>query len=182
MKFHSFEGIELDLTDEMCINQYLDEALDYGRFSSDRELARALEVGAATLNHWRKGRSLPKENAMLRLAALAAMDPEIASQHLALWRAENDQVKAAHLNTLGILYRLKELDELGGDIKKYFGAAAAAIFGLYILTNPITAQASPFVLEQIAHKVTWLQDMFYIMENFVIFCISIGFGFMRHVE
>ncbi|MGB0749699.1 MAG: hypothetical protein ACPGO3_13225 [Magnetospiraceae bacterium] len=109
MRYQNLELPKLDPADESRIDDYLAEAMRNGNFVSDAEMARELEVSAQTINHWKKKRTLPSERAMIKLADLAGEDREIALTHLAYWNAKTPEVQKAHLNVLGVLYKIKEM-------------------------------------------------------------------------
>lgn len=148
MQYCGFEGIDLIEQDEVSIDFYLDEAKRNYPFLSEADIARQIGVAPQTLNHWKKKRSLPKEHPMIKLAEMAGQDPVIAVQQLHLMRAETPEAREATLTTLSILYRLREIQDYGGDIKRFYETAkkgaAALCLAAFLGTQPTPAQAGAF--------------------------------------
>ncbi|OEJ64664.1 helix-turn-helix domain-containing protein [Magnetovibrio blakemorei] len=126
-----------------------------GDYKSRSDVAVALGITPQSLSMWMNGVRFPTDENMVKLAHILETDADAALMHLNIWRtrgeAQNAYIRMA----------------------KKIGAVAAAIFGLYILTNPSTAHAAPIALEQIGHSLTWARETVYIMENYVIYFISI---------
>ncbi len=74
------------------IEEYLEAAKRRLGATSDRELCRALNVGISTISQWRTRRQWPTDRYMLRLAELAAIDPERALVELNIWRSESNSI------------------------------------------------------------------------------------------
>lgn len=120
----------------LTIQDYLDRACERHRFWSGRELARALDVSAATQNAWRTGRSLPEEDAMMKLAHFAGVSPEQALLELSYWRADG------------------EAKDTYEKLIKRLGVTAAALALLICSTN--SALAAPIaVTYPVAHCILW---------------------------
>ena len=66
----------------------INKAIEINRFKSDSELARAIGKNPAQINSYRKNKTLPSEDSMLRLAELAQENPDIALIDLAVLRSE----------------------------------------------------------------------------------------------
>ena len=68
----------------MTIDDYIDLAIANQKFTSERELGRALGFKGNPVNHWRTKRAWPADPTMIRLAHLAAFqcDLEIAQSRV----------------------------------------------------------------------------------------------------
>ena len=93
------------------IQQYMDQAIERQQLGSDRQLARLLDM--SQVNIWRQGKSLPSEDAMLRLAELAGIDPQVALLELAFMRTEGPAREA-----------------YGELLKRIVSICGATVFGL----------------------------------------------------
>lgn len=82
------------------INEYLDAAKARANIASDTRLGAALGQNHAWAHMIRAGKSLPSEDAMMRLAALAGISPDIALLDLARERAKDPAVRSAWANIL----------------------------------------------------------------------------------
>lgn len=78
------------------IDFYLDKAKENHGLKSDRELDRAIGFKGCGVSQIRTGRALPSDEAMIKLAEMARVDPEEALLELAYRRAASrDETRAA---------------------------------------------------------------------------------------
>lgn len=70
------------------LTQYLDLARARQGIESDRQLGTAIGLKKGIAHQYRKGAALPSDDAMVALAHLAGIDPEIALLDLNQWRAK----------------------------------------------------------------------------------------------
>ncbi len=80
----------------MTIDDYIDLAMANRKFSSDRELGRALGFKGNPVNHWRTKRAWPADPTMIRLAQLAGVDPIWALVELNIWRSQSTEARKAY--------------------------------------------------------------------------------------
>lgn len=78
------------------VDDYLDAARRRHDLSSDRQLARALRVTAATVNGWRTKRTWPSDDTMIRLASMADADVSHALADLNVWRSKSPEARSAY--------------------------------------------------------------------------------------
>ena len=108
------------------VDWYIDRALDSSGAPSDRELSRRLGLGPTAINNYRIGRAWPSDEAMVKLAELAGVDPDIALLELNSWRAKEEAVRKRYS-------RLAKVLEKAGAM-----VAATAIFIGTLLSAPTT--------------------------------------------
>lgn len=82
------------------IAEYLDAAKARGKFASDTRLSIALGQGPSWASQIRRGIACPGEDAMMRLAELAGISPDIALLDLARERARDPRVRSTWANIL----------------------------------------------------------------------------------
>lgn len=82
------------------IAEYLDAAKARGKFTSDTKLSIALGQGPAWVSMIKRGIAHPGEDAMIKLAELAGVSPDIALLDLARERAKSPAVRSAWANIL----------------------------------------------------------------------------------
>jgi len=134
------------------LTDYMDAAWDRQRLSSDRALARKLDVQQTIVHRWRSGTGLPTDKQMLALARLAAADETQALVLLNIWRAKDEPARDTYRR---LLRRLS-----GGT-----GTALAVALTIG-LTAPAKAE-SPGV-ERTANKLTVNFPELYIMRYSVV--------------
>ena len=69
------------------VQEYMDAAKEAQGYTSDRELARALNITSGPINQLRTGRTLPKDETMIAIATLAGEDVNVALLRLNIWRS-----------------------------------------------------------------------------------------------
>lgn len=77
---------EIRADEAPTIDDIIDLAMRNYDLTSERQLARKLDVGATSLNNWRKGKNWPSDVTMERLAIMANVRPEDALILLNYWR------------------------------------------------------------------------------------------------
>jgi hypothetical protein len=80
--------------------EYLDTAKARGNFDSDTRLSIAIGQGPTWASVIRRGIAMPSEEAMLRLAELAGVSPDIALLDLHRERARDPRIKSLWANIL----------------------------------------------------------------------------------
>ena len=110
------------------LNQYLDAALKRMDFSNDADLSRAMQKSTAAVSHWRTGRSLPDDNAMMLIADFAGVDQSEALLRLNIWRSSA---------SAGLLYK-NLLQKISGTLEKISGTLAA-FYCVLFLSSPAQA-------------------------------------------
>ena len=79
------------------IDDYIDAAKSQNPLlKSDCRLSLAVGMGLTTVCFWRTGRSWPSNEAMIRLAEFAGIDPEEALIELNIWRARTPAARALY--------------------------------------------------------------------------------------
>lgn len=126
------------------VDDFMDLARQRNGLNSDRALARALNVTAATTNGWRLKRTWPKDAHMEQLAELCGVSVDYALMELNAWRTSGTVRNAYE--------RLAE---------KIAATAAAAVLAVG-LAAPGSGQA------QVVNKVTSAPDTLYIMNNWIL--------------
>lgn len=86
------------------VDDYLDLARNRQKLPSDRQLCAHLKCTDAVVSQWRKRKSFPSDEHMVRLAELAGLDPQVALLELACWRAVSRNENVA----VGVYKRLLE--------------------------------------------------------------------------
>lgn len=84
----------------MELADYLDTAKARGNFASDTKLSIAMGSSPAWAHMVRTGKMLPSDEAMLRLADLAGVSPDIALLDLSRARAVDPRVRSTWANIL----------------------------------------------------------------------------------
>lgn len=79
----------------MDFNEYADKAIKGFGLTGYNNLARKLELNKATLSYFKRGKALPSESTMIKLAELAGVSKEKALIDLNLWRSKNDPSRHA---------------------------------------------------------------------------------------
>jgi len=79
----------------MDFNEYADKAIKGFGLTGYNNLARKLELNKATLSYFKRGKALPSEATMIKLAELAGVSKEKALIDLNLWRSKNDPSRHA---------------------------------------------------------------------------------------
>lgn len=74
---------------QRTVDWYLDKAKKAAGLSSDRQLSRALGLGANTITQYRTRRVWPAPSTMNRLAILSQTDPLIALADLNVWKEDD---------------------------------------------------------------------------------------------
>ena len=83
------------------IQDVMDQAKEKAGLKSDRALSAALGFNPTYATHYRQKGVLPDEDAMLRLGALAGIEPEQALLFLMYWKSKNDTAKICYEKLLG---------------------------------------------------------------------------------
>lgn len=71
----------------LSIDDYIDEAKKINGIKSDVGLGREIQLSNSQVAYWRKRKSLPSDETIVKLATLAKMDVDLALLHLSWWRA-----------------------------------------------------------------------------------------------
>jgi hypothetical protein len=80
----------------LSIDNYVDQAKASLNTNSDSELSRQINLSPGQVNSWRKRKSLPTDETMVRLASAGKVDVKLAILHLGWWRAvSRDEHQAA---------------------------------------------------------------------------------------
>lgn len=78
------------------IYDYIDAAKAKSGISTDAELSRALGLSTPQVGFWKKKKSMPSCESMIKLAEMGEMDPNKALIELGFWgAASRDEVTAA---------------------------------------------------------------------------------------
>ncbi len=105
------------------LDWYLDEAKRVGLYRSDGQLSKALGVTRATISAYRNRRQWPCDDAMIKIAEIAGLDPYKALMDLNAWRATTPAVRTAY----------RRLAELVG------GTMAAVLIGAFLSSGAANA-------------------------------------------
>ena len=98
---------EFDMADGASIDDYIDVAIRKNELTSDRQLAKALNVSSSAVNHWRRGISWPADETMVQLATLAGAEAEDALLHLNYWRSKTPETKEIYSTLIGAQWQAK---------------------------------------------------------------------------
>lgn len=79
-------------------DDYLSEARRKQNVSSNNQLAKILGISSNYISQLSRGRSLPSDETMIRIAELAKMNIEAALIDLAIWRSSGENSKKTWLN------------------------------------------------------------------------------------
>jgi len=80
----------------LSIDDYIDAAIANETLKSDVELGRRLGLSNSQISNYRKRKSLPCDDTMVRMAKMARMDVVTALLHLSWWRTvSRDEFLAA---------------------------------------------------------------------------------------
>jgi len=126
----------------MQLAEYLDQARRVAGLTSDHQLARALNINSSGVCWYRSRRSLPSDDTMIKIAALAGVDARVALLDLNVWRAGSPETRAIY-----------------EDMKR--GVAAAAV----LLSMMLTAAPAARAAEQVGHVSTSAGSELYIMRE-----------------
>lgn len=110
------------------VDWYIDRALIRSGAPSDRTLGVELGLSPNSLTNYRTRRAWPSDQAMIRLAELADIDPDIALMDLNAWRAKADDVRDRYTN-------------LARMLEKAGVAVAAAIIAVVGIAAPTETKA-----------------------------------------
>lgn len=85
------------------VDWYIDRALIRSGAPSDRTLGVELGLSPNSLTNYRTRRAWPSDQAMIRLAELAGIDPDVALMDLNAWRAKAEDVRDRYTNLARML-------------------------------------------------------------------------------
>ena len=97
----------------MTLFDYIDKAKENRGFSSDRQLAKALNISPNTTSQWRNRGVFPTDDTMRIIAIMADEDPDLALLELNIWRSKRPETREAYEN---ILTRLAKTGALAGVV------------------------------------------------------------------
>ncbi len=82
------------------IEWYLERAKSVSGIKSNRKLGAELGISEGAMSHFKTRRVFPSDETMIRLARLAEVDDLVALMDLHIWKAENDDTRAAYTQIL----------------------------------------------------------------------------------
>ncbi len=82
------------------IDYYIDLAREKQGFKSDNQLGKALNFAGSGISNWRVKKAFPSDEKMIELARLAGVNDLVALMDLQIWKAENDDTRAAYKQIL----------------------------------------------------------------------------------
>ena len=107
------------------LDQYLDIAKENHSIKADRQLSIALGLTHGQVNNFRKGKALPSDETMVKIAQLAGIDPEKALHELAYSRCiSRNEFEAANV------------------WKKISSTAAATLLFGFVALSPTQSEAA----------------------------------------
>ena len=119
------------------VHDYMDRAQARNPLlKSDRRLSLAVGKTETAASFWRTGRSWPADDTMIRLAALAGVDPGEALVELNIWRSQSPETR-------------DQYSRIAAKIKS--SVAQVLVFGV---TSALVAVSSPAQGEQTPHEST----------------------------
>lgn len=132
--------------DDLC-----DAAIQAAQLSGDNDLGRALNFKSNRVTSWRTRRAHPSDEAVVKVAILAGVDPRQALMNLQIWRNENDPEV------------VKCYEAIREVIRKTAAVFVIAILAMAMYSpNPAFANSSR---EQITHKSLFGLVNLYIMRQ-----------------
>lgn len=112
------------------VDWYIDRAMIRSGAPSERQLSGRLGLAHNSLTNYRTHRAWPSDQAMIALADLAGIDPDVALMDLNRWRTKSDAARDRY-------------ERLATLLEKAGATAAAILLGVGILAGPGRADAEP---------------------------------------